>query len=81
MGYTTRVTFTIGEQESGQLYLQMVFLDALPPFLESPPIFDLPPGMSMKRAEEVASYLNDIAAVFQTSPLEVISHLKSMIDS
>lgn len=70
MSHKTRVTFTIGEPENGQPYLQMEFLDSIPGLPNNPPVFDLPPGTDMSKAKEIAFYLNENLVAFRPFPAE-----------
>ena len=79
MSYQTRVTFTTGEPENGPPYLQMEFLDAIPGLPVDPPVFDLPPGTDMKKAEEIAAYLNKNLAAFRPFPSQPKSGFQTQV--
>ena len=68
MSLRTRVKFTIKETGNGVPYLHMEALDSIPNFPEEPPAFYLPEGTDMKKAEEIASYLNANLAAYSPVP-------------
>lgn len=70
MSQKTRVKFTIGEPGEGQPHLQMWFLDSIPGVPDNPPVFELPPGTDMEKAEEIAKYLNKTLVSFRLFPTE-----------
>jgi hypothetical protein len=79
MSYKTRITFTIAEPDGGQPYLQMEFLDSIPGLPNDPPVFDLPPGTDMQRAEEIAAFLNSNLIAFRPFPSERKSGFQTTI--
>ncbi|NWA43846.1 hypothetical protein HX871_07130 [Pseudomonas reactans] len=68
MSHKTRVKFTIKETGDGTPYLYMEALDSIPNFPSDPPAFDLPPGTDMKKAKEIANYLNSNLATYRPEP-------------
>lgn len=68
MSLRTRVKFTIKEAVNEVPYLQMEALDSIPNFPNEPPAFYLPEGTDMKKAEEIARYLNANLAAYSPDP-------------
>ncbi len=70
MSYKTRIVFTVKESGDGVPCLNMEFHDNIPGLPEDPPAFDLNPGIDLKKAKEIAAYLNKNLAAFRPFPLE-----------